>query len=102
MGAPFVFDIRGGGLFWAIEFDFSGEKASIVDFGKQQFAMLAQARALEKGVIVMGMTGGANLQGTEGDHIILAPAYNVTNEELEKIVDVLGDTVEDVLKSHKK
>ncbi|KAF9047193.1 PLP-dependent transferase [Hymenopellis radicata] len=102
VGGPFVFDIRGGGLFWAIEFDFSGEKASLLDFGKDQFAMLVQARALEKGVIVMGMTGGANLQGTEGDHIILAPAYNVTNEELEKIVDVLGETVEDVLKSHKK
>ena len=35
----------------------------------------------------------------EGDHILLAPPYNVTDEELETIVDLLGQTVDAVLPS---
>ena len=62
--------------------------------------MLVQARALDNGLIVMGMTGGANLQGTKGDHIILSPAYNITKEQIEKIVDIFSQSVEEVLKEH--
>lgn len=102
MAAPYVFDIRGGGLFWGIEFSFKSPEAASLNFREQQFAMLVQARALGSGLIVMGMTGGANLEGTEGDHIMLSPAYNVTNEQLEHIVDVLVDSIEYVILSHKK
>lgn len=62
--------------------------------------MLVQARALDNGLIVMGMTGGANLQGTKGDHIIFAPAYNITTEEVEKIADIFSQSVEEVLKEY--
>ncbi|KIY71921.1 PLP-dependent transferase [Cylindrobasidium torrendii FP15055 ss-10] len=92
VAAPYIFDIRGGGLFWGIEFDFPAGA-----FGKDQFAMLVQARALEKGVALMGMTGGGNLQGSKGSHVMLAPAYNVTNEQLEHIVSVLKETVEEII-----
>ena len=50
--------------------------------------MLVQARALANGLIVMGIVGCANLQGTKGNHIILARTYIVTKEEIEKIVDI--------------
>ena len=59
--------------------------------------MLVQARALQNGLIVMGMVGGANLEGTKGDHIILAPAYNITKQEIEKIVDIFVKSVEEIL-----
>ena len=95
LALPYTFDVRGGGGFWAIEFDFS-DKA--VDFKGEPFAMLVQAQALRNGLIVMGMVGGADLEGTKGDHIILAPAYNVTKEEIEKIVDILGNSVEEILR----
>ncbi|KAF8659854.1 hypothetical protein AX16_001739 [Volvariella volvacea WC 439] len=95
--APYTFDIRGGGGFWAIEFDFEVPEASHLDFKGQQFAMLVQARALENNLVVMGMTGGANLEGTKGHHIILAPAYNVTKEQIEAIVNILVQSVEEVL-----
>ena len=95
LASPYTFDVRGGGGFWAVEFDFSGDK--IVDFKGESFAMLVQARALQKGLIVMGMVGGANLEGTKGDHIILAPAYNVTKEEIEKIVDIFVNSAEEIL-----
>lgn len=59
--------------------------------------MRVQARALENGLIVMAMTGGANLQGTKGDHFLLAPAYNVTKEEIEKIAALFVQSVDEIL-----
>ncbi|KAL4245223.1 class-III pyridoxal-phosphate-dependent aminotransferase family protein [Abortiporus biennis] len=99
LAAPFTFDVRGGGAWWGVEFDFDGPEGKRVDFKGGQFAMIVQARAFEKGLIIMGFTGGSNLEGTKGNHIMLSPAYNVTKEEVEKIVDILVDSVEEVLKN---
>ncbi|KAH9951154.1 PLP-dependent transferase [Amylocystis lapponica] len=95
--APFVFDIRGGGAWWAVEFDFTSPEAARLDFKGEQFAMAVQARCLEKGLIIMGMTGGANLQGNAGDHLMLSPAYNVTKEQVEKIVEIFVRAIEEIL-----
>ncbi|KAJ7158710.1 pyridoxal phosphate-dependent transferase [Mycena filopes] len=98
--APFTFDIRGGGGFWGIEFDFDCPEAQSLDFKGQKFAMLVQAHALEHGLVIMGMVGGGNLQGTKGDVILLAPAYNITAELTEKIVEMFGNSVDAVLRAH--
>lgn len=98
--APFVFDVRGGGAWWGVEFDFTGPKASRIDFKGGHFGSLAQARCLEKGLIIMGLTGGANIEGTAGDHLMLSPAYNITREQVEKIVDLFVESIEDVLKEN--
>ncbi|OCH91485.1 PLP-dependent transferase [Obba rivulosa] len=98
--APFVFDVRGGGAWWGIEFDFTSPEAARVDFRGQAFAMLVQARCLEKNLIVMGMTGGSNLEGTVGDHLMLSPAYNVTKEQVEQIVDIFVESIEEILKEY--
>ncbi|TFK26192.1 PLP-dependent transferase [Coprinopsis marcescibilis] len=99
LARPFVFDIRGGGGFWAVEFDFANSEAGSYDFKGEAFANLVQAKAHENGLIVMGMTGGATLDGTRGDTIIFAPAYNVTSLEVETIVRLFTDSVEGVLKT---
>jgi len=99
--APFTFDIRGGGLFWGIEFDFTGPEAAAYDFNGKQFGGLVQAKAMTKNLIIIGMSGCANVEGTKGDHCILAPAYNVTDEEVEKIVDIFVESVEEVLIEHR-
>ena len=93
---PFTFDIRGRGAFWGIEFDFSGHEAKL-DFKRQTFAMLVQARCLKNGLIAMGMNGGADTEGSRGDHLILGPAYNATTEEIEKIVEIFVKSVNEVL-----
>lgn len=98
LAAPYTFDIRGGGGFWGIEFDFKCPEGAKLDFKGQHFAMLVQARTLENGLIVMGMTGGANLAGTEGETIILAPAYNITKEQVEKVVELLVASVEEIIR----
>ncbi|KAI0272306.1 hypothetical protein BC834DRAFT_1030472 [Gloeopeniophorella convolvens] len=97
LAAPVTFDVRGGGSFWAVEFDFTGPEGQKLDFKGGRFAILVQSRCLEKGLIVMGMVGGANLEGTAGDHIIFAPAYNVTRTEVERIGDIFVASVEEVL-----
>jgi adenosylmethionine-8-amino-7-oxononanoate aminotransferase len=98
IAAPYTFDIRGGGMFWGIEFDFTSPDAAKLDFKGGQFAMILQARCLQNGLIIMGFTGGANLEGTQGNHCILAPAYNVTRVEVEEIVKRFAESVEEVIK----
>jgi adenosylmethionine-8-amino-7-oxononanoate aminotransferase len=97
LAQPIVFDVRGGGSFWAVEFDLNCPEGQQLDFKGQRLAMVVQARCLEKGLIVMGMTGGANIEGTEGDHIIFSPAYNIEIEEVERIVEIFVDSLEQVL-----
>ncbi|KAH9988394.1 pyridoxal phosphate-dependent transferase [Russula vinacea] len=46
---PFVFDVRGGGSFWAVEFDLTGPEGKGLDLKGRQLAMVVQARCLEKG-----------------------------------------------------
>jgi E3 ubiquitin-protein ligase TRIP12 len=118
LAAPFTFDIRGQGGFFGIEFDFTVPQEKKLDFKGEAFAPLVQARCFENGLIIMGaivalsyffneltllslgsgFTGCANIEGTLGDHCILAPPYNVTKQEVENIVDLFVRSVEDVLK----
>lgn len=86
-----TFDIRGGGSFWAVEFDFAEQRGS---FERKEFAMLVQARCLENGLIVIGMPPGAN---REGGHIIFSPAYNITYSEVSKVVELFMLSVESVV-----
>ena len=93
-----TFDIRGGGSFWAVEFEFAGTEDKRGNFETTQFAMDVQARCLENGLIVMGMPPGANLKYGEGGHIIFAPAYNMTHKEVERVVELFVLSVEQVLR----
>jgi adenosylmethionine-8-amino-7-oxononanoate aminotransferase len=40
---------------------------------------------------------GGTIDGLQGDHVILAPPYTVTAEEIEMIVERFGDAVEAAL-----
>lgn len=66
----------------------------------QAFAIAVQQRALDHDLIIMGMTGTSSLDGTKGDTILLSPAYNVTKEQVEQIVDTFVRTVEEVIREH--
>lgn len=98
LAQPYAFDVRGGGSLWAVEFDFTGPSGKKLNFKGKQFAAIAAARCLEKSLLVMARSGGANIKGTEGDHIIFAPAYNITKKEVERVVDIFVESVEEVLR----
>jgi len=87
-------------LFWGIEFDFDSPEAKLYDFKGKQFALLVQERCFSNGLVIMGFGGCANLEGTRGDHCLVSPAYVVTTEELDKIVDIFVRSVEEILTEH--
>ena len=70
------------------------------DFKGRQFALLVQERCFSNGLIIMGFGGCANPEGTKGDHCLLSPAYTVTREELNKIVDLFVRSVVETLTDH--
>ncbi len=89
-----VGDIRGRGLFWALEF--------VTDrAGKQVFdpALKLNERvkreAFNRGLATYPM--GGTIDGKRGDHIIVAPPYIVTAADIDTIVDRLGDAVDAAL-----
>ncbi|KAF5849465.1 hypothetical protein GGP41_006310 [Bipolaris sorokiniana] len=87
-GRRFVGDIRGRGLFYALEF--VAERSSKTRLRPSlRFASRVQRLAFEKGVAVY--PGPMNSEGTESDHILLAPPYNISVDELEKVVNVLKE-----------
>ena len=52
--------------------------------------------ALDKGLIVWPNVGHAN--GTDGDLVMLAPPFVVTDDEIDQIVQRLGDAISTTLK----
>ena len=82
----YVGDVRGGGLFWGIEFVRDTEtKESFKP--EVQFGSKVQKAAFDRGVAIY--PGAATVDGTRGDHVLLAPSYTVNEMELEKIVAVV-------------
>jgi adenosylmethionine-8-amino-7-oxononanoate aminotransferase len=93
---PHVGDIRGRGLLQAIELVADRESKAPFDAALELHDR-SKKDAFERGLLVYPGAGTAD--GQSGDHILLAPPYNVTDEELEMIVDLLGQTVDAVLPS---
>ena len=93
---PNVGDIRGRGLLLALEL--VADRATKAPFDPQLAVhQQTKAQAFARGLLIY--PSGGTVDGLSGDHILLAPPYNVTDDELEIIVDLLGHTVETVLPS---
>jgi adenosylmethionine-8-amino-7-oxononanoate aminotransferase len=89
-----VGDIRGRGLFWAIEL--VEDRASKAAFSpKRQLNLRIKEAALERGLICYPM--GGTVDGKAGDHVILAPPFNAEARQIEEIVALLGDSVDAAL-----
>ncbi|UPT90561.1 aspartate aminotransferase family protein [Bradyrhizobium barranii subsp. apii] len=91
-----VGDIRGRGLFWAIELvaDRAG-RASFDPALKLNQKIKAEAFANGLGCY----PGGGTVDGVRGDHVLLAPPYIASAAEIDLIVDKLGTAVDNVLRS---
>ncbi|PWS38483.1 aspartate aminotransferase family protein [Falsiroseomonas bella] len=89
-----VGDIRGRGLFWAAEF--VTDRATKQPFDPAlQLHERVKAEAYARGLACYPM--GGTIDGRQGNHVILAPPYIVTREQVETIVDRFGDAVESAL-----
>lgn len=93
-GTPEAGDIRGRGFFQAVELVMDPETREPFP-AELQLHLRVREAALERGLICYPV--GGNVDGRRGDHVILAPPYNVTQPELEEIVGRLGEAVRAVL-----
>ena len=93
---PNVGDIRGRGLLLALEL--VADRSTRTPFGPDlRLHERAKAQAFGRGLLIY--PGGGTANGRSGDHILLAPPYNVSDDELDMIVDLLGQTIDAVLPS---
>lgn len=80
---PHVGDIRGRGLLLALEL--VKDRASKAPFNPAlKLHARVKAEAMRQGLLVYPM--GGTIDGTKGDHVMLAPPFIVTDAELETII----------------
>jgi len=89
-----VGDIRGRGLFQAIELVEDRMTKAPFDPALKLNARVKKA-AMARGLMVYPM--GGTIDGTRGDHVLLAPPFIVTAGQIDEIVDRLGSAVDDAL-----
>ena len=90
-----VGDIRGRGLFRAIEIVSDRATKASFDPALKVHARIKRA-ALERGLACY--PAGGTVDGVRGDHVLLAPPYITSAEEIDMIVDRLGAAVDAVIK----
>lgn len=83
---PYVGDIRGRGLFWAVEFVADKDTKAAFD-PKLSLSKRVQVKGTERGYdICIFAANGAADGGLSGDHILLMPPYVVQPADVEEIV----------------
>ncbi|KAL5049657.1 hypothetical protein BDW71DRAFT_152220 [Aspergillus fruticulosus] len=94
-GMQYVGDIRGKGLFWGIEF--VKDKVTREPFSPETaLASKIQETGMKPEFGISLYAGTGTVDGTRGDHIILAPAYNTTKEEIDIIVGTTAKVLDEV------
>ena len=91
---PHVGDIRGRGLFQAVELVEDRSTKEPFDPSLKLHAKVKKA-AMARGLMVYPM--GGTIDGQRGDHVLLAPPFIVTEEQIGDIVDRLGSAIDDAL-----
>lgn len=90
---PNVGDVRGRGLFWGVEL--VANKATKEPFdSKLKVATRIHELGLSKYDISV-YPGQGTADGVRGDHLMLAPAYNITKDEVVLMVDRLASMIEE-------
>lgn len=93
---PHVGDIRGRGFFWGVEL--VADRASKAPFDPaQKVHARLKKKAMELGLLCYPF--GGTVDGHLGDHVLLAPPYIATREQLSTIAALLAQAVDAVTTS---
>ena len=92
---PQVGDIRGRGLFQAIELVADRATKAPFDPALKLHARI-KAAAMAEGLMVYPM--GGTIDGRRGDHVLLAPPFIVSDDELEQTVQRLASAIDAALR----
>jgi hypothetical protein len=93
---PFVGDVRGRGLFQGIEVVADRSTKEPFDPQRKLHARIKR-EAMARGLMVYPM--GGTMDGTRGDHVLLAPPFIIDSEAINTIVDRLGEAVDAAIAS---
>lgn len=92
-GIPWVGDIRGMGLLWTIEF--LAERSRRLPFAPEcEFSERLFEALRRRGVMLY--PGHGTIDGSSGDHILIAPPFVIEETEIDLIVDCLRASIEEV------
>ena len=90
---PIVGDVRGLGLFAGVEFVKNKETKEPFDSGLKVNTLIGN-RAFQKGLI--SYPGGGGADGVHGDHIVIAPPFIITEEQIDEIVKILDESIAEI------
>lgn len=90
-GHPNVGDIRGRGLFRGVELVADRGTALPFDPARRVHARVKQA-AMDEGLICY--PAGGTVDGRAGDHILLAPPYIITDDQIGELTDKLARAID--------
>jgi adenosylmethionine-8-amino-7-oxononanoate aminotransferase len=91
---PFIGDIRGRGLFQALELVSNRASKRPFDPALKLHARVKR-EAMARGLMVYPM--GGTVDGVKGDHVLLAPPFIVEGSQVDAIVDRLDAALEAAL-----
>jgi adenosylmethionine-8-amino-7-oxononanoate aminotransferase len=91
-----VGDVRGRGLFQAIELVFDRASKAAFDPEHKLHACI-KSQAMARGLMVYPM--GGTIDGVHGDHVLLAPPFIAQAGDIDTIVERLGDAVDAAIAS---
>ncbi|MCZ4354248.1 aspartate aminotransferase family protein [Roseovarius aestuarii] len=89
-------DIRGRGLLWAVEL-VENRETNLPFAPTRRLAQRIGAEAAACGLMVY--PGSGTVDGVAGDHILLAPPYNVTDEQIGFAVDALHRAIDAAIRA---
>jgi adenosylmethionine-8-amino-7-oxononanoate aminotransferase len=88
---PFVGNVRGRGLFQGLEMVADRGTKKPFDPQRKLHAQIKR-EAMARGLMVYPM--GGTVDGTQGDHVLLAPPFIIDNGAIDAIVERLGDAID--------
>ncbi|WP_322893084.1 MULTISPECIES: aspartate aminotransferase family protein [unclassified Yoonia] len=91
---PHIGDIRGRGLFRGLELVADRETRAVFDPSRKLHAKI-KAAAMEAGLICYPM--GGTIDGQRGDHILLAPPFIISDDQIGELTDKLSIAIETAL-----
>ncbi|MHA7682908.1 aspartate aminotransferase family protein [Cupriavidus sp. PET2-C1] len=93
-GHPNVGDIRGRGLFVGVEFVADRETKATLDPALKMHARL-KSTAMQNGLLIYPM--GGTVDGVRGDHVLFAPPFICSAQDIDRIVERFATSVQAVL-----
>jgi adenosylmethionine-8-amino-7-oxononanoate aminotransferase len=91
---PYVGDIRGRGLFWAVEFVTNKQTKMPFPCNLGLNGML-HSRGMSAGYEIALFNANGSYDGYSGDHFLICPPFIVTKDDVDDIIERTARVVED-------